>query len=74
MRRNSLTEKSLLVTEERDFEAERHRLCESIGRFAAGGPGICTKHPHFFFGPLTPQEWATLMYQHLDHHLRQFGV
>ena len=74
MRRNSMTEKSCLVTDERDFLVERQRLRESIARFATGGPGICTKHPHFFFGPLTPLEWATLMYQHLDHHLRQFGV
>ena len=74
MRRNSMTDKSVLVTDERDFVAERQRLRESIDRFAAGGPGICTKHPHFFFGPLTPVEWAALMYQHLDHHLRQFGV
>jgi len=50
------------------------RLRESIDRFAAAGPGICTTHPHFFFGPLTPVEWATLMYQHLDHNLRQFQV
>jgi hypothetical protein len=74
MRRNSMTEKSALVTDERDFVVERQRLRESIDRFAAGGPGICTTHPHFFFGPLTPVEWATLMYQHLDHHLRQFQV
>jgi hypothetical protein len=74
MRRNSMTEKSVLVTDERDFVVERQRLRESIGRFVSGGPGICTKHPHFFFGPLTPAEWAALMYQHLDHHLRQFGV
>jgi uncharacterized protein DUF1569 len=74
MRRNSMTEKSVVVTDERDFEVERQRLRESIDRFAAGGPGICTKHPHFFFGPLTPVEWAALMYRHLDHHLRQFGV
>ena len=74
MRRNSMTEKSLLVTDERDFEVERKRLRESIDRFAAGGPENCTKHPHFFFGVLTPVEWAALMYQHLDHHLRQFGV
>jgi uncharacterized protein DUF1569 len=74
MRRNSMTDKSVLVTDERDFMVERQRLRESIDRFAAGGPGICTKHPHFFFGPLTPVEWAALMYQHLDHHLRQFGV
>lgn len=74
MRRNSMADKSVLVTDERDFVAERQRLRESIDRFAAGGPAICTKHPHFFFGPLTPVEWATLMYMHLDHHLRQFGV
>ena len=74
MRRNSMTEKSVLVTDERDFVVESQRLRESIDRFAAGGPGLCTKHPHFFFGPLTPVEWATLMYQHLDHHLRQFGA
>lgn len=74
MRRNAMTEKSALVTDERDFMVERQRLRDSIDRFASGGPGICTKHPHFFFGPLTPVEWAVLMYQHLDHHLRQFGV
>jgi Protein of unknown function (DUF1569) len=74
MRRNAMTEKSLLVTDEREFMAERQRLRESIDSFASGGPGMCTKHPHFFFGPLTPVEWAVLMHQHLNHHLRQFGV
>src|SRR4029077_20030153 len=61
MRRNSMTEKSCLVTDQRDFVAERKGLRESIDRFATGGPGVCTKHPHFFFGPLTPAEWAVLM-------------
>lgn len=74
MRRNSPTPKSVLVTDERDFVVENQRLSTSIDRFAEGGPGMCTKHPHFFFGPLTPLEWASLMYQHLDHHLRQFGA
>ena len=69
-----MTDKSVLVTDERDFVAERQRLVESIDRFAKGGAEACTTHPHFFFGPLTPTEWASLMYQHLDHHLRQFGV
>ena len=74
MRRNATTEKSCLVTDERDFAFEKQHLRESIDRFVACGPAICTKHPHFFFGPLTPVEWAALMYQHLDHHLRQFQV
>jgi len=74
MPRNSGTDKSLVVSDERDLVVERQRLRGLIDRFAAGGPGVCTKHPHFFFGPLTPVEWAALMYQHLDHHLRQFQV
>ena len=74
MPRNVGTDKSLVVSDERDFVVERQRLRESIDRFATGGPEVCTKHPHFFFGPLTPMEWAALMYQHLDHHLRQFRV
>lgn len=29
---------------------------------------------HPLFGKLTPWEWGRITYQHLDHHLRQFGV
>jgi hypothetical protein len=72
--RNSPTVPGLVVKEERNLEAERERLCEMIDRFAAAGPAGCTSYPHSFFGRLTPEEWATLMYKHLDHHLRQFGV
>jgi hypothetical protein len=74
MPRNVGTDKSLVVGDQRDLVLERQRLSGLIDRFARGGPGVCTKHPHFFFGPLTPEEWAALMYQHLDHHLRQFGA
>ncbi len=74
MPRNSVTDKNLLVTDDRDLEVERQRLRGLIDRFAAAGPEGCTKHPHSLFGPLTPMEWAALMYQHLDHHLRQFQV
>jgi hypothetical protein len=72
--RNAPTAKSLVVADERDLGKERQRLCELIDRFSAGGTQACTKHAHTFFGPLTPEEWARLMYKHLDHHLRQFGV
>lgn len=72
-RRNSPTSKDLIVRDQPNLEAERARLCALIDRFAAAGPAGCTKHPHSFFGPLTPEEWARLMYKHLDHHLRQFG-
>lgn len=74
MRRNSPTAKEFIVTGERDFESERRRLCDLIDSFAAAGPSGCTDHPHAFFGRLKPEEWSILMYKHLDHHLRQFGV
>jgi hypothetical protein len=74
MRRNSPTVPGLVIEDERNLRTEQERLCRLIDRFAAAGPNGCTTHPHSFFGRLTPEEWATLMYKHLDHHLRQFGV
>jgi hypothetical protein len=74
MRRNSPTAKDLVVQGARDLGTERERLRGLIDRFAAAGPAGCTRHAHSFFGRLTPEEWATLMYKHLDHHLRQFGA
>ena len=74
LRRNTGTVKELIVSGERNLDAERVRLGSLIDRFVSGGPSACTTHPHPFFGPLAPEEWAVLMYKHLDHHLRQFGV
>jgi len=74
LRKNSPTAKSLIVADERDLGKERERLSGLIDKFAAGGAVGCTRNPHSFFGKMTPEEWAILMYKHLDHHLRQFGV
>lgn len=74
MGRNAPTARSLVVSDQRDLAKECQRLSTLIERFNAGGPQGCTNHPHTFFGQLTPQEWAQLMYKHVDHHLRQFGV
>jgi len=74
LKRNTPTAKDLVIKDDRDLAKEQQRLCGLIDRFANAGPQGCTKHPHTFFGPLTPEEWSTLMYKHLDHHLRQFGA
>jgi hypothetical protein len=74
MKRNSPTVPELVVADERDLDAERARLLALLDRVTAAGPAGCTTHPHSFFGRLAPDEWAVLMYKHLDHHLRQFGV
>ena len=73
-RRNSQSDKSLIIQDDREFDVERQRLCGLMERFQAGGQQACTRHPHSFFGRLTPAEWASFMYVHLDHHLQQFGV
>ena len=72
--RNSPTDKSLVVSDDRDFVMETQRLRGLITRFVAGGPASCTTHPHPFFGPMTAEEWSALSYRHLDHHFQQFGV
>jgi hypothetical protein len=73
MRQGNPTSPELRISDEREFETERKRLHVLIDRFVAGGPKGCTDHPHPFFGPMTPDEWALQMWKHLDHHLRQFG-
>jgi len=72
--RNSPTDKKLVISDQRDFNREQEQLKTRIQQFHEGGEAQCTKHPHPFFGALTPHEWSTGMYKHLDHHLRQFGV
>lgn len=74
LRKNSPTAKSLIVADERDLGKERERLSGLIDKLASRGAAGCTQNPHSFFGKMTPEEWAILMYKHLDHHLRQFGV
>jgi hypothetical protein len=74
MRPNSPTAPTLIVQDERDLAFEKQRLSSLIDRFTAAGPQAFTTRPHSFFGNLTPNEWAILMYKHLDHHLRQFSA
>jgi hypothetical protein len=73
LRRNAPTLEEVAVLDQRDVNIERNRLLTLLDRFAGGGSARCTTHPHPFFGRMSPQEWATFEYKHLDHHLRQFG-
>jgi hypothetical protein len=61
------------IADERNFDKEKQKLIEQIKRFSAG-PGVISKDPHPFFGPMTIDEWDTLQVKHLDHHFRQFGI
>jgi hypothetical protein len=72
--KNGPTDQHFVIADKRDFAREQQELKAHVRQFHEGGEVQCTKHPHSFFGSITPQEWARGMYKHLDHHLRQFGV
>jgi len=72
--KNGPTDKKLVVADQRDFLREREQLKLKVRQFYEGGEGKCTRHPHPFFGALTPEAWSRGSYKHLDHHLRQFGA
>jgi hypothetical protein len=73
-RKNGPTSPALVVADQREFLEEKERLLRLVGTFGTNGPEGCTKHPHPFFGALSPLEWGIIMYKHLDHHLNQFGA
>ncbi|WP_443943489.1 DUF1569 domain-containing protein [Pedobacter sp. AW1-32] len=74
MPKNSGTDKSYIITDERNFEVEKNKVMQLIKAFSEGGPSKCTTAPQVFFGKMTPDEWAIMQWKHFDHHLRQFGA
>lgn len=65
------TDKSYVITDEKDFEKEKTALLVLLQKF--NEPSI-TNQPHPVFGKLTKEQWSKATWKHLDHHLRQFGV
>jgi hypothetical protein len=72
--KNLPTDKHFIITGQPDFEKERANLINYVQRFTKTGPAGITREAHPFFGKMTSQEWDALMFKHIDHHLRQFGV
>ncbi len=72
--RNSPTDPAFIVTEEKDFDTEKHRLTGLVNTFCDGGPEKASASMHSFLGRLNREEWGVMMFKHLDHHLRQFGA
>jgi hypothetical protein len=70
---NAPTARELKIGDEREFELEKGRLIEMFIKLGVG-PGAIQNRRHPFFGTLTDEQWGMLMYKHLDHHFRQFGI
>jgi hypothetical protein len=56
-----------------NFEEEKKALKAAIAEFVKlPSEAIIKTHP--IFGNMTDEDWGQIIYKHLDHHLRQFGV
>lgn len=71
--KNSPTGPVLIVSDPRDFAAEKARLLAAVERLRKLGPEGAARHPHGFVGKVSGEEWGALQWKHLDHHLRQFN-
>jgi hypothetical protein len=71
--KNSPTAPEFIFTENYDFDTSKATLIEKFSRFAEGEKSI-TLMNHPFWGKMTHEDWDKLMWKHMDHHLRQFGV
>ena len=72
-KKNSPTAPEFIFNESYDFEVSKKELINNYSRFAKGHEAIkITNHP--FWGKMTHEDWDKLMWNHVDHHLRQFGV
>ncbi len=52
----------------------KQKLIGNVNTFCDSGPERASAHTHSFLGRLRGEQWGVMMYKHLDHHLRQFGV
>jgi len=68
------TAPAFVVTDQRDFEAEKVRLIAYIRKTAELGEKHFNGKESLSFGVLNSNEWNNLFYKHIDHHLKQFAA
>lgn len=71
---NSRTAPQFIITDSKNFEAEKQRLINYIQKTQALGEAYFNNKESHSFGKLTATEWNNMFYKHLNHHLTQFGV
>ena len=55
------------------FENDIATLKATTDRFVRELPAL-SRRSHYYFGTLSEAQWARWGYQHMNHHLRQFGL
>ena len=72
--KSSRTAPAFLITDHRNFEAEKTKLINYLRKTAEAGEQYFDGKESLSFGKLTVTEWNNLFYKHIDHHLKQFGA
>ena len=72
--KNGRTSAEFIINNEPNFTIEKNTLIAHIEKTQSLGQEHFNNKASHSFGRLTAQEWSTLFYKHLDHHLKQFGV
>lgn len=73
-KKNGQTAPQFIIKEPKDFEVEKARLIQYLQKTQELGEAHFHDRESHSFGRLTKEEWSTMFYKHLDHHLRQFRV
>lgn len=71
---NERTSPIFIITDDRNFEKEKAILINNINETQQKGKSFFDGRVNTTFGALTAEEWNNMIYKHLDHHFRQFGV
>jgi len=72
--KNGKTAAQFIISDEREFEAEKKILIEYITKTQELGATYFEGKESHSFGKLTATEWNNSFYKHINHHLTQFGV
>jgi hypothetical protein len=71
--RGAPTAPELIARDADAWEREKEKLLALMEQVAARASAAeWPVHPAF--GPLSQKDWGRLIYRHMDHHFRQFGV
>lgn len=73
-KKNLRTGPTFIRTGQHDVESERQALIAYVEGIERLGPERLSNIPSLSLGKLSAGEWSNMLYKHLDHHLRQFGV
>ena len=61
------------MTKSTEFQQDKQTLVDALRRLSDVSPqGVLAPSP--VFGQLSRRAWGRLMWRHVDHHLRQFGL